>query len=93
MRQTLIAILLSGLMSSAAWAQSVFGGRVIAGTEQAGILVSLVRENGQILDQTFTNVRGAFRFEDVPLRDLVNDTQVFLVIEQEGFRTLRQRIN
>ena len=93
MRKTLLAILVSGTLSGWVSAQSVFGGRIVAGQERPGILVSLVRENGQILDQTFTNVRGAFRFEDVPLRDLMNDTYVYLVVEEDGFQPHRQRIN
>ena len=93
MRPAFAVILVWGCLASSGTAQGTFGGRVIAGQERPGILVSLVREDGQILSQAFTNVRGAFRFEGVTPTGLINDSYVYLVVEEEGFKPHRQRIN
>jgi hypothetical protein len=67
---------------SAGWAfaqQDTFRGRVVAGVESSEILVSLERQNGQIVAQALTDDRGIFQFRNVSTADRANDNYVYIV--------------
>ncbi len=91
MRKELAALVVCTAVSGTAMGQDFFRGRVVAGVENAGIVVNLERQNGQILAQAMTDSRGAFTFSD-PLSAETNDSYAFLVVEAEGFQEYRQRL-
>lgn len=93
MRKTIVFIAVMALWAGQSVAQDTFGGRVVAGVESSGIMVTLERQSGQILVQAFTDSRGAFRFQNVSAADQSNDTYVYLVVEEEGFRPYRERLD
>ncbi len=93
LRKTIVFIAVMALWTPQAVAQNTFGGRVVAGVESTGIVVTIERQGGQILMQTFTDSRGAFRFQDVSAADRSNDNYVYLVVEEEGFKPYRERLD
>jgi tetratricopeptide (TPR) repeat protein len=85
---------MAAAIAPAATAQNTFGGRVVAaGAEASEVLVSLERQNGQIVAQAFTDSRGTFRFNDISAADQTNDRYVYLVVEEEGFKPYRERLD
>jgi tetratricopeptide (TPR) repeat protein len=92
LRRRIMVLAVWLMWTVAALAQETFGGRVVAGTETSGILVSLERQNGQIYAQVFTDSRGAFRFRDVGAGETI-DNYVYLVVEHEGFKRYSQRLD
>ena len=66
-------------------------GRVVmAGAERIDIIVSLIDQNGQIIDQAFTGIRGTFRLRRVNLFRLNPGNPLYLVINEEGYKPYRK---
>lgn len=91
MRQVIGVIAVGLFLGTAAEAQ--LQGRVVgSGRELIDVLVSLERETGQIVHQTFTSSRGTFRLEGVSLFSVSNNNPYYLVIREEGFKLYRRRL-
>lgn len=79
------------LMAGTASAQ--LQGRVImGGAERSDVLVSLQRETGQIVHQAFTGARGTFVLEGVTVFNVTSSTPFYLVINEEGYKPYRRRL-
>ena len=92
MRKLIMIVAVWTIWTGAALAQNTFGGRVVAGVETSGIVVSMVKQNAQIIAQVFTDSRGAFRFQDA-FAEQLQDDYVYLEIEHEGFKPFRERVD
>jgi tetratricopeptide (TPR) repeat protein len=64
----------------------------MAGAERADVLVSLQRETGQIVHQTFTSSRGTFFLDGVSLFSVSNNNPYYLVINEDGYKPYRRRL-
>ena len=91
MRHALGVVAVGFVLGTPAAAQ--LQGRVVgSGAELIDVLVSLERETGQIVHQTFTSTRGTFRLEGVNLFSVSNNNPHYLVIRHEGYKAYRRRL-
>jgi len=84
---TLIAVWLA--LTGAATAQ-LEGRVVMSGAERIDVIVSLIDQNGQIVDQAFTGIRGTFRLRKINLFSLDSSRPMYLVINEEGYKPYRK---
>ena len=91
MRNVIVAVTACAAAMGTALGQDFFRGRVVADVERAGIVVTLERQNGQIVAQAMTDGRGAFTFSDALAAETI-DNYAFLVVDEEGFEPYRQRL-
>lgn len=68
-------------------------GRVVAGVETGDVMVALEGENGRILTQTMTDGRGVFVFRDLSRVGNANDQYAYVVVNHEGFKPYRERVD
>lgn len=68
-------------------------GRIVMdGRETANILVTLERSTGQVIHQAFTNSQGIFRVEGLNLFSISNNNPSYLVVNEDGFKPFRRRL-
>ncbi len=74
-------------------AAQITGRVVVGGKERSGVVVSLERENGQVLHQSFTSSRGTFSLDAGNAQRQADVSYLYIVIREEGFKLYRQRVD
>ena len=92
----MLALLVCSMLTCWAEAQrgasvSFFRGRVLLATGEtpSDIVVQLLGINNETLHAALTDLKGSFAFYNVVL----NDGEAFLVVEEEGFEPVRERLD
>ncbi len=89
MRRALLAVIVWLTLTSWGEAQVIGSVNLTSGGDPGIVFVHVEDIDARILDSVFTDVKGRFRIEGIP----INNRRMYLVIEEDGFKPIREELN